>query len=164
MMDINEPEPNLVVATWRDDGLAFNLNLPGGHDVTSDEPSPLSGNRGPTPVDLFLGSLAACSGISAVSLFKKMRLEVLSLEIVATGERDTEWPRGFSSIALTFSVVTSPGASRELLHRAVELAVTRYCPVSATITRGNGGCTISHEVNIRDPEPSAPVTPHGNQC
>jgi uncharacterized OsmC-like protein len=41
-----------------------------------------------------------------------------------------------------------PGANDELIHKAVDLAVKRYCPVSATIELGQGGTTVSYRVNI----------------
>jgi len=128
--------------------VAFKSELPGGHDLQIDEPEPHGANLGPSPTDLLLAALAACSGISVIALVRKMRQPVLGLEIKATGERQEDWPKAFTKIHLDFQFTVEASAERAQMEKAVTLAVTRYCPVSATLQLGVGGCEVKHEVSL----------------
>jgi putative redox protein len=135
-----------VVIQWTGSGVAFDSELPGRHNLTIDEPEPLGTNLGASPTDMLLAALAACSGISAISLTRKMRQPVLGLEVAAIGERQEEWPKGFTKIHLRFQFEIEPSADHSRIEDAVERAVSRYCPVSATLQLGEGGCEVTHEV------------------
>lgn len=83
-----------------------------------------------------------------MSLFKKMRQPVTHLVIHATGTRQPDWPKAFTSISLEFRVGVAGEANEDLINKAVSLAVKKYCPVSATIAMGEGAPSIDFEVVI----------------
>ena len=137
-----------VEVSWTGAGVRFAGVTPAGHRVVVDEPEPLGTDQGARPTELLLVAAASCSGISAISLLKKMRQPVAGLRVVAFGERQPDWPKAFTSITLAFTVDLNGEGDAALIGKAVRLAVDRYCPVSATIQLGEGGCEVRHEVTI----------------
>jgi len=133
---------------WSGEDSWFVAGLPSGNEIEIDEPEPVGRNHGPRPTDLLLAAAASCSAISAVALFRKMRQPVTGLAVHATGTRQPDWPKAYTSIKLDFDVRVNGEASQELINKAVSLAVKKYCPVSATIEMGEGAPTIDFEVRI----------------
>lgn len=100
------------------------------------------------PSELLLAALATCSAISAVPLLQKMRQPLSSLYVRVEGQQQPDWPKAFTDIHLQF-VVGGKGAFDEgLVKKAIDLATTRYCPVSATIKLSEGGCRIDAGFSI----------------
>lgn len=131
-----------VTARWSGAPLQFDITGPRGQVVSVDEPAPRGMDRGMKPSEMFLGALASCSAISAVSLLQKMRQPLRSLFVRVEGKQQPDWPRAFTDIHLQFVVGVDGVADEALVKKAIDLATTRYCPVSATITLGQGGCRI----------------------
>ncbi|HEV3309235.1 MAG TPA: OsmC family protein [Chloroflexota bacterium] len=140
--------PNGAVVRWSGEDSWFVASDPYEHAISIDEPEPIGRNHGPRPTDLLLAAAASCSGISAVALFKKMRQPVGTLTVRASGERQPDWPKAYTSIRLDFEVGVTAEPNRELIEKAVRLAVTKYCPVSATIEMGDGAAHIDFFVTI----------------
>jgi len=145
-----DEEPNGATVTWLGDRSWFSAAMPYGHQMDLDEPEPVGGNRGPRPPDLLLTAVASCSGISAQAILAKMRQPVTALTVHASGERESDWPRAYTRILLSFEVTVGPGASRDLIEKAVNRAVKKYCPVSATIESGEGGAVVDYQVDVRE--------------
>lgn len=141
--------PNGAIVRWSGEDSWFVASDPYEHDISIDEPEPIGRNHGSRPTDLLLAAAASCSGISAVALFKKMRQPVGSLTVRASGERQPDWPKAYTSIRLEFEVGVTAEPNRELIEKAVTLAVTKYCPVSATIEMGDGATKIEFSVVIQ---------------
>jgi putative redox protein len=57
-----------------------------------------------SPPDLLLAALCGCTGISAVSLLKKMRQPLRALTVRAEGDRQPEWPRAVTTIRLVYEI------------------------------------------------------------
>ena len=74
--------PNRIVAVWKGEQ-EFDVSRPGGPAVRIDG----HGKTGTGPVDTMLGALAACSAIDVVSILKKQRTPVSSLEVEVIGQR-----------------------------------------------------------------------------
>ena len=142
---------NEIVVHWAHAGVAFEGELPGSHAITVDEPQPHGSDRGASPTDLLLAAVATCSGISTISLTRKMRQPVHGLEVTATGNRQEAWPKAFTKIHLRFDFVVGASADQTQIDAAVERAVNRYCPVSATLRLGEGGCEITYDVYMATP-------------
>jgi putative redox protein len=87
---------------------------------------------GPTPMELILGSVAGCSGVDLVGIFRKMRLELVSLRITVEGDRIAEHPRIFRSVKMIFEIETNPPDIKRVV-RAVELSATKYCSATAVV-------------------------------
>ena len=139
----------VVTATWSREKVRFEVTGPRGQRVSVDEPPPLGDDRGLDPAELLLGALATCSGISALSLLQKMRQPVRGLEIRAHGKRQDHWPKAFTEIHLGFVVSGEGPFDRALVEKAVNLAHSRYCPVSGTIQLGQNGCKVDATVSIK---------------
>ncbi|HEY0493562.1 MAG TPA: OsmC family protein [Candidatus Dormibacteraeota bacterium] len=141
-------ESAIVTASWSGENVRFEVKGPRGERVTVDEPAPLGDDRGMDPAELLLGALATCSGISALALLQKMRQPVRGLKIRAQGKRQDHWPKAFTEIHLAFDVSGDGPFDPALVAKAVNLAHSRYCPVSGTIQLGQNGCTVDAAVTI----------------
>lgn len=84
-----------------------------------------------TPMELFLSSLACCSGVDVVEIIKKMRKRLQSLTIRAEGIRRDEYPQIFTEIHLRYIAVTD--ATAEEMDRAISLSMNKYCSVRGMI-------------------------------
>ena len=146
--DQSRSKLNEIVVHWAHAGVAFEGELPGAHAITVDEPRASRHDSGASPTDLLLAAVATCSGISTISLTRKMRQPVRGLEITASGNRQEAWPKAFTKIHLRFVFAVGASADETQIEAAVERAVNRYCPVSATLQLGVGGCEITYDVYI----------------
>ncbi len=107
------------------------------HRVIMDLPPPLGDDKGPTPVDVMLASLAGCLGIVARYHAKKFNIEIKSLKIVIEGEYDTAGFEGEDVKAgmhkITAQVIVqSPNSEEELVN--FFKFVEKHCPVGDTFT------------------------------
>lgn len=113
-------------AIWRD-GLRFEAGA-------SDRMHAIDGNAkaASSPVEAFLGALAACSGSDVVDFLEKRRTPISSMEVDVAATRRGEQPRRVMKLALTFTI---EGASveREQAERAIRLSFERYCTVGASL-------------------------------
>jgi len=129
-----QPIPVQSTALWLG-GAAFEHIPDSGHRFVTD--ARLGGDdarprRGPSPMEVLLGAVAGCTGIDVVDILSKMRLELRALSVTAEGERYEAVPRAYRRIHMSYEVETEPPAP-EKIRRAVELSVTKYCSVSATL-------------------------------
>jgi uncharacterized OsmC-like protein len=98
--------------------------------------------------------LCACTGITAVSLLKKMKQPLTALTVRADGDRQPEWPKAFTKIRLVYEISGEGSFNDKLVQKATTLATKRYCAVGGTIELGQGGCEIlySHQILTADEE------------
>jgi putative redox protein len=148
------PSLATVTARWAGAPFQFDITGPHGQLVTVDEAPPLGLGRGMTPAELLLGALATCSAISAVSLLQKMRQPVRSLFVRVEGRQQTDWPKAFTDIHLQFVVGGDRAIDVTSVKKAIDLATTRYCPVSATMELGQGGSRIETGFTIVNDAPA----------
>ena len=115
--------------------LGFEATARNNPAIRTDYIPPLGDDDGYYPLELFLISLATCSGGTVASLIRKFHKTIDKLEVRATGAKKDTHPRMFESIELEFSVV-SPDASAEDIGKAVRMSEETYCPVWAML-KGN---------------------------
>jgi putative redox protein len=73
-----------ISVVWKGD-MAFEAQIDN-YSVMMDATPAVGGqNLGPTPKPLLMASLGGCTGMDVISLAKKMRQEVESLEIILKG-------------------------------------------------------------------------------
>ncbi len=144
----------IVTARWSGTPFQFDITGPHGEVVTVDEAPPLGLGRGMKPTELLLGALASCSAISAASLLQKMRQPLRSLFVRVEGKQQPDWPKAFTDIHLQFVIGGDGPFDVALVKKAIDLAITRYCPVSATIELGQGGSRIDAGFTIVDGAPA----------
>ena len=99
------------------------------------------------PMELVLMALGTCSGIDLNLMLKKMRLDVVDMQIRLAGTRAADPPRKFTQIHITFHFW---GADLPMskLERAVSLFLEKYCSVANTL---NGVAEITSAVVTHAP-------------
>src|SRR5207247_9394804 len=138
----------MAQAQWSGQGLRFELSDDRGHAATADEGPPLGTGDGMSPANLLLAALCACTGITAVSLLRKMKQPLTALTVTAEGDRQPDWPKAFTEIRLVYEISGEGPFDDALVRKATRLATKRYCAVGGTIELGKGGCDIrfSHRI------------------
>jgi putative redox protein len=147
-----------VVRLHRD--LQFTATTPSGFHVELDSVVNAAGAlAAPTPMEIQLVALGGCTAMDVISILRKMRLDVVDYQVHLTNERAAEHPKIYTSIALRH-VVRGHDLSEANVRRAIELTMTRYCPVFAmlhptvAITERyelideSSGTTVSGEVTL----------------
>lgn len=106
--------------------------------LVSDEPPGRGGeNRGPSPLELVLCALCACTNVSTTRMAAKLRFEYSRLESTAEGELDTRGRKGIAIVPVHYRAVRlrvriATAESEARLGRLADL-VGRYCPVDSLI-------------------------------
>lgn len=135
------------------DGLQFVGQASSGHAIVMDGDTINGGsNTGLRPTELLLIGLGSCSGMGIVSILKKKKQDVRSLEIIVRGEKEESYPQKFNGITMEFRV-RGRNLSEEAVKRAVELSMEKYCAVKATLESSpemNFSFTILEEENGPD--------------
>lgn len=96
-----------------------------------------------SPREALLGALAGCTSMDVASILRKKRQTVDRYDLEVDGEEATEHPQLF--VAITVEHVIVGDVDPEAVRRSVELSATRYCPVSALLSRG---VTIEHRYRL----------------
>ena len=105
------------------------------HDVPVDHAPPLGEGQGISPMEVLLMSLAGCSGQTVMSLLEKMRQDVRTFSVTASGAKRDDHPRVFIEIRLEVRVGGN-ALEHDKVDKAVRLTEERYCPVWAML-KGN---------------------------
>lgn len=90
---------------------------------------------GMRPMQLLLNAVGGCAAYDIVEMIAKRRLEIRDYRIELTGERASGTPAYFTHIhAVHYFDV--PGLTRDMALRFVELGMTKYCSVAASLKAG----------------------------
>jgi putative redox protein len=117
--------------------LAIQLDLTGSGEIAVvDEPPAFGDDEGMRPTEMLLGALGACTGINAVLLLKKFKQPFKALDVEVEGDQQTEWPHAFTEIRINFKVGWDGKHDKQLVENALDMAVNKYCPVDATLSKG----------------------------
>jgi len=117
---------------WKE-GMEFN-GIADDHVVPMDAKAPIGKNKAPTPKELVALGLGGCTAMDVIALLKKQKQPPQSfrvdIEIIpSTGT----YPAVFEKALLTFSV--EGAVDSEKLNEAVKLSQTKYCGVSAMLSK-----------------------------
>ena len=136
---------NRVTADFVDpsDGLAITATSGSGFRLQFDTASTAEGGIGPSPTESLLAALAACTAMDVASILRKKRQAVDRYDIEVHGEEASQHPQVFTSI--TVEHVVAGDVDPEAVRRSIELSATRYCPVSALLSKG---VTIEHRYRL----------------
>lgn len=112
-------------------------------------------NLGPTPMEAFIASGAACSAMDVIQILEKKRQRVKSYTIEIDGERTEEdvYPRPYVSIRVRH-IVVGEGIDRDAVEQAVRLSDEKYCSVIATL---RSAPTVESIYEIKEAKPSAGI-------
>lgn len=87
---------------------------------------------GASPCDAFIGAVAACAATDLLSILEKQGAAVESLEVRVEAVRPVDPPRRLESLILHFAI-GGKGITEARAERAIELSVTKYCGVCASL-------------------------------
>ena len=137
--------PNPSISLRLDGAMRFVASDVRGHEVAIDVDAPDGGeDAASTPMEMLLVALGSCMGMDVISILRKMRQDVTSYEIAVSGERTIEHPQVYTAITMTHRV-RGAGIVAANVARAIQLSMTRYCPVHAML-RGSVPIAAVYEV------------------
>ena len=113
------------------DELRFTGTTANGHTIDLDSIADGSPTAA-TPMQLQLVALGGCTAMDAISILRKMRQDVTAYDVRLSAERADEHPRVYTSILMTHEL-RGRAIVEANVHRAVQLTMTRYCPVFAML-------------------------------
>lgn len=134
---------NTYKATVRYAGDDFFIGTPpSGHAQVMDS----KGDRhaAPTPLEMLLVSVAACTAFDVQSILEKKRQDVTDYKVEIEGTRTYDHPRKFVKFHMNH-IVHGRNVSEKALADAIELSDTKYCSVAATV-RPTAEITTSYEI------------------
>jgi len=106
---------------------------PSGHAVPFDTDSHRS--SAPSPVEMLLVALGACTATDVAGILAKKRQHVTSYVIEVSGTRRDEYPRKYMAMKV-HHIFTGRSISPAAVAHAIELSDTKYCSVAATLRPG----------------------------
>ncbi len=121
------------------------INDLGLETVFDTHPSAGGDDVAPTPMEIMLESLGACSMMDIAAIIRKKRKQITKLEANINAERAEQHPKVFTKVFIKYKL-TSPDADIKDLERAVELSQTTYCSVSAMFQRS--GCEVKWDCEL----------------
>jgi putative redox protein len=101
------------------------------------------------PMELVLIALGGCTGADVVSILRKKRVSLHTFSMRITGERAEEHPRVYKKIHIEYRFSGEALRKKDLEH-AIELSATKYCSVSAMLSKT---ADITHNCLILDEAP-----------
>ena len=98
----------------------------------------------PSPLELLLVSVAACTAMDVQSILEKKTQDVTEYNVEVSGTRAEDHPRKFTAFHV-HHIVRGRNVSEKAVADAVELSDTKYCSVAATV-RPTAEITTSFEI------------------
>lgn len=85
-----------------------------------------------SPMEILSAAVSGCAAVDIVEILKKRKKTIDAFEIITSGERRAEHPRGYSSLESKY-IVTSPDVKEEELYKVADLALNKYCSVASSL-------------------------------
>ncbi|WP_179413816.1 OsmC family protein [Mucilaginibacter sp. E4BP6] len=117
-----------------------------GHIVRMDS-NPQSGGLdfGVRPMQMLLMGLAGCSAIDVIGILKKQRQDVKDYKMIVNGDREAgKEPSLWKDVNIEFHIYGDIDLDKA--QKAVDLSVTKYCSVAATLEKA--GAEIKYSVMV----------------
>ncbi|QHQ63391.1 OsmC family peroxiredoxin [Anaerocolumna sedimenticola] len=137
-------EQLIVTASLMNEKVKFKGVSRSNPEIILDYNPPIGDGEGYTSLELFLISLATCSGTSIAVLLRKMRKDVSGLRINIKGDRREQHPTYFEKIHLEFNLVSKDAEDADF-EKAIKLSEESFCPVWNMV---KNNVEISYEYNI----------------
>jgi len=116
------------------EGYTFKTTIRG-HEFFFDSSTDHGGqDRGPSPKEVMLASILGCSGMDVVAYLGKYKVPYDSVRVIGDAQPVDTHPKVFIQVDLTFEFVGT-GLPLDKIKQAVELSMTKYCGVSAMISK-----------------------------
>lgn len=131
------------------DRVHFQAKTPEGHAIHIDGAPAVGGeDAGFRPMQLLLAAHAGCSAMDLVPILEKQRQRLDDVAIKVTAERREGVPSPFTAIHIHYDLFGE--IQEEKAHRAVDLAVNKYCSVGEML-RQSVKITFSFAINPERP-------------
>ena len=138
-------ETEVVSTRWLEN-MSFESEI-NGHKLIIDAKEEVGGqDRGPRPKPLMLAALGGCTSMDMVSILKKMRVELKSLNVIVEGELSEEHPKRFLKMHVIYEV-EGDDLPMDKIEKAVSLSEEKYCGVSVVYREV---MEISSEIRIKE--------------
>jgi putative redox protein len=127
----------MLTVNWQG-GMAFEADVPSGNNFVMDGIPEIGGqDLGPTPLEAFIASAAACGAIDVISVLQKKRQVVTSYKVEVEWQRPPQgqWPRPIQAMIVRH-ILSGDNLDPEAVRKAVELSDGKYCSVIATLRHG----------------------------
>ncbi len=129
------------------DGISFTAKGDTNHWVMMDGPAAFGGHDAAArPSELLLMALGGCTGSDVASILKKKRIPLERLELRVTGAVEDEPPHAFASIHVEYHFYGNNLLAQDI-ERAIELSMTKYCSVSASLKPPVTHTYVIHETH-----------------
>ncbi len=109
------------------------------------------GKPGIGPMQLLLVALAGCTGMDIVSILQKKKLELLELQVRASGHRATDYPMIWTDIHLNY-LIWGNKIPAKAVEQAIRLSETKYCSVGIMLGKS---ARITSEYHLLEPGETA---------
>jgi putative redox protein len=120
--------PHDITTQWKGNML-LESNNPNGKTLLMETSPEFDGTgTGLSPKALMLSSLAGCTGLDLLSLFKKMRVKLDDIIIKVHGELTEEHPIHYHAVKLDYHFY-GKDINEAKVNKAVNLSEERYCGV-----------------------------------
>jgi putative redox protein len=121
----------IASSEWKS-GTQFEGRSESGHAILFDTDA--AHTMGPSPMEMVLAALCACTSVDVVGILAKKRQRLASLVVRAVAEQAPDAPRVFTAIHVTY-VVGGAGLDHKAVEDAVSLSKEKYCSVSIMLGR-----------------------------
>ncbi len=115
---------------------------PSGHAIPLD--CDRETNTAPGPMELLLVALGTCTAVDVISILKKKRQKLESLEIDVSGERAKEPPTVWTKLELVYKLHGQ--LEDKAVRDAITLSQEKYCSVAAMLRKA-APITFRYEIH-----------------
>lgn len=126
---------------WQPGGRTFIGIDSTNHSVVLSTPAEGVGMK---PSELLLVAVGSCTAVDVVNILEKKRFQLNNLEIVVSGEQDSDPPWTFRKIHIHYKLQGAE-LTDKAVEQAIQLSEEKYCSVSATV-RATAEITTSFEI------------------
>lgn len=105
---------------------------------------PWTSNAAPSPMEVLLMSLGACTGMDVVSILKKMRQNIEEFKVIVEGKRREEHPKIYTEVKIKY--VAKGDIDERKLEKAIRLSYDKYCPIISMLKQV---AKVSYEYEIQ---------------
>lgn len=104
-----------------------------GQVIAMDAKAPFGEGKAPTPKELLLAAICGCTGMDVVGLLKKHKQPVDSFSVEAESKVHEGHPAVFTDVELAYRLTGA--IDRKVLIESIQLSQTKYCSVSAMVSK-----------------------------
>lgn len=115
---------------------AFHFEAKGSNGtIINMDASPAIGgeDKGPSPMEVLLMSLAGCASVDAIMILEKQRQKLEDYSVDVEGEREGEQVKPYKKINMHFTL--KGDLDEKKVNKALDLSVNKYCSVSESLDK-----------------------------